>query len=117
MQQAADFRARGRCDYLTGEGCQEVIHFKTQGHARGNFGFHTAAKNGHAFGLVRIGQQGQTAERLRDSRLTCSLIKLDAAADRDEGPDASFRGGEVKEKVIVDGLRLAAERGFGPLAL
>src|SRR2546421_9797321 len=63
-----------------------------------------------------IGEQSQAAEGLRDGRSTCSFKDLDAAADRNERPDARFGGGKVNEKIVMNGVRQAGEGGFAGAA-
>ena len=67
--------------------------------------------------LVSSRQQRQTAERLRKRRLARAAIDLHTAARGDERPDVRAGWREVKQKIVMDGVRLPIEGGFGSAAL
>ena len=66
-----------------------------------------------SFGLVRVSQQRQIAQRLTGrGRVTGSLVDFDAASALHEGPEGRFAGHQVKQHVVMDGLGHAAVSGL-----
>src|SRR5437867_2842806 len=83
VQQAGNFRARRGSDHVLRKWRDEVVYFEAQTKTL-RADLDAGAGAGQAGGLVRIRQQRQAAERLRDSGRAGAAINFHAAAPSDE---------------------------------
>src|SRR5712691_4461181 len=93
------------------------MDIEAQPGARSQSHLDAAAHADNSREVIGSAEQSELAERLRDGLGAGAAVELHPRARRDKRTDFGFGRLRVEQEIIVDGVALSAERGFGAAAL